>query len=52
MLIVVPEDNPVQKRTLLAVARLLAAEGHQVRVIPAEEVCRKRAYVQRSPDLE
>ncbi len=39
-LIVLPTDNPGQKQILLAVAKLLAQEGHQVRVISADEVAR------------
>jgi hypothetical protein len=38
VLIVLPEENEVQKRTMLLVAKLLAAEGHQVAVIPATQV--------------
>jgi hypothetical protein len=46
VLIVIPEDNPVQKETLLKVAKLLAAEGHQVRVMPASEFSHPAPYVQ------
>ena len=38
VLIVLPEDNEMQKQTLLMVAKLLAQEGHQVRVIRNESV--------------
>lgn len=38
VLIALPPDNPSQKRTLLTVARFLAQEGHQVRVMPAAEL--------------
>jgi hypothetical protein len=34
--------NAVQKQTMLAVAKLLSREGHQVRVIPADEVARDK----------
>jgi hypothetical protein len=50
VLIVVPEDHPVQKQALLQVARLLGKEGHQVRVMPASEVSRRPTYVQPRPD--
>jgi hypothetical protein len=46
VLIVVPEDNPAQKETLLRVARLIAREGHQVRVLSAAELSRPPKYVQ------
>jgi hypothetical protein len=50
-LIVVPSKNPAQKQALLAVAKLLAAEGHQVRVVSEEEFSRLPSYVQSSLDL-
>jgi hypothetical protein len=40
ILIVLPATNAVQKQTLLTVAKLLAQEGHQVRVVSSEEVAR------------
>ena len=40
VLIVLPEENETQKRTMLLVAKLLATEGHQVAVIPATELRR------------
>lgn len=40
VLIVLPEENEAQKRTMLLVAKLLATEGHQVSVIPAAELRR------------
>jgi hypothetical protein len=40
VLIVLPEENEGQKRTMLLVAKLLATEGHQVAVIPAAELRR------------
>ncbi len=46
VLIVLPTDNPKQKQALLAVAKLVAREGHQVRVIPETEVARRPAYEQ------
>jgi hypothetical protein len=52
ILIVLSADNPSQKQSLLAVAKLLAREGHQVRVVPAEEVMRPPAYEQSPLDLE
>jgi hypothetical protein len=42
ILIVLPKMNAVQKQTMLAVAKLLSREGHQVRVIPADEVARDK----------
>ena len=41
VLIILPANNPAQKRSLLVVAKLLAREGHQVRVLPAEELRRR-----------
>ena len=38
ILIVLPTNNAVQKRTLLTVAKPLAQDGHQVRVVSSEEV--------------
>jgi len=46
VLIVLPTDNPKQKAALLAVAKLVAQEGHQVRVIPETEVARHPAHKQ------
>jgi hypothetical protein len=43
VLIVLPANNAVQKQTLLTVAKLLAQEGHQVRVVSSEEVARSDA---------
>lgn len=40
ILIVLPKANTVQKRIMLTVAKLLAAQGHQVRVVPADAVSR------------
>jgi hypothetical protein len=40
ILIVLPTNNVVQKQTLLTVAKLLAQDGHQVRVVSSEEVAR------------
>ncbi len=52
VLIVLPEGRSVQRETLLAVAKLLAAEGHQVRVIPAAEVPHEEHYVQGCLEVE
>jgi hypothetical protein len=38
VLIVLPEENEVQKQTMLLVAKLLSIEGHQVAVIPAAQI--------------
>lgn len=46
VLIVLPAGNPIQKQALLAVARLLAQEGHQVSVIPADDVPHRMAVSQ------
>lgn len=43
ILIVLPTNNPKQKAALLAVAKSVAQEGHQVRVIPEAEVSRRPA---------
>ncbi len=46
VLVVVPPDNPKQKQALLAVAKLLAQEGHQVKVkviVTSEITCRLAA---------
>lgn len=43
VLIVVPKDNKVQKQTMLVVAKLLAAAGHQVRVVPDSQVGREHS---------
>jgi hypothetical protein len=40
VLVVLPDGNETQKRTMLLVAKLLATDGHQVAVIPAAEVRR------------
>lgn len=40
ILIVLPMKPSTQKELLLTVARALAREGHQVRVLPADQVCR------------
>jgi hypothetical protein len=42
VMIVLPEENEAQKRTMLLVAKLLSTEGHQVAVIPAAELRRHR----------
>lgn len=46
VLIVVPADNPKQKAALLVVAKLLSEQGHQVRVVTAEELTRQKRYEQ------
>lgn len=51
VLIVLPADNGVQRETLLKVAKLLAQEGHQVRVVPEAELARTRTYEQSTLDL-
>jgi len=38
IVIVLPASQPAQKRALLASASLLAAKGHQIRVVSAEEI--------------
>ena len=43
VLIVVPSHNPLQKQTMLTVAKLLSSDGHQVRVIPAADLSRRRS---------
>jgi hypothetical protein len=43
VLIVLPEENEVQKRTMLLVAKLLSTEGRQVAVIPAAELRRHQS---------
>lgn len=40
MLIVSPQENETQKHTMLLVAKLLAAEGHQVAMISVADVQR------------
>jgi hypothetical protein len=50
ILIVLPQDSEVQKQTMLTVAKLLAREGHQVRVVSAAEVSRPQHHVQSPPD--
>jgi hypothetical protein len=42
VLIVLPEENETQNRTMLLVAKLLSIEEHQVAVIPAAELRRQR----------
>jgi hypothetical protein len=42
VLIVLPTENETQKQTMLVIAKLLSAEGHQVTVIPAAQVQRHR----------
>lgn len=49
VLIVLPADNTIQRETLLKVAKLLAQEGHQVRVVPETELA--RTYEQSILDL-
>ena len=51
VLIVLPADNAIQRETLLKVAKLLAKEGHQVRVVPEAELARTRTYEQSTLDL-
>ena len=51
VLIVLPTDNTVQRETLLKVAKLLAQEGHQVRVVPETELAWIRTYEQSTLDL-
>jgi hypothetical protein len=46
VLIVLPDGNAAQKTVLLAVAKLVAAAGHQVRVVPEAEMTRHRHAVQ------
>jgi hypothetical protein len=46
VLIVVPDGNVAQKTILLAIAKLLAREGHQVRVVPEAEMNRRGHLVQ------
>jgi hypothetical protein len=46
VLIVLPEGNVRQKTMLLAVAKLVAAAGHQVRVVPEGEMFRRGHAVQ------
>jgi hypothetical protein len=50
-LIVLPAAYPAQKQALLMVAKLLAAEGHQVRVVSEEEFTRVPSSVQSALDL-
>jgi hypothetical protein len=40
ILVVLPSGLPVQKQTMLSVAKLLAAEGRQVRVVPMPHISR------------
>lgn len=51
VLLVVPVDNPKQKRALLIVAKLLAQEGHPVKVISTIAVTRHTTPPQISLDL-
>jgi hypothetical protein len=46
VLIVVPANNPAQKQSLLLVAKLLAANGHQVSVVPADSLSQRTPYIQ------
>lgn len=46
VLIVLPEGNVAQKTLLLGVARVVAAAGHQVRVVPEAEMTRRGHAVQ------
>ena len=40
ILIVLPRSHSIQKDTLLKAAKLLAQDGHQIRVIPEDEIDR------------
>src|SRR5437764_46619 len=42
VLIVLPKSQPAQIRALLASASLLASQGHQIRVVSADEVERTK----------
>ncbi|MGI8554049.1 MAG: hypothetical protein ACR2PL_25180 [Dehalococcoidia bacterium] len=46
VLIVLPDGNAAQKTILLAIAKLLAGEGHQVRVVSESEMTRRGHVVQ------
>ena len=46
VLIVLPDGNVAQKSLLLAIAKLLARDGHQVRVVPETEMTRRGHLVQ------
>ncbi len=46
VLIVLPDGNVAQKTILLAIAKLLAGEEHQVRVVPEAEMTRRWHRVQ------
>lgn len=50
VLIVLPANSPKQKDALSVVAKLLTAEGHQVRVVSAKQPSNSRELVQ--PRLE
>jgi len=45
-LIVLPDGNAAQKTILLALAKLLAGEGHQVRVVSEAEMTRRGHLIQ------
>ena len=51
VLIVLPAKCPLQKQALLRVAKLLAQEGHQIRIVSEQEVARRPSYVQSQLDL-
>ena len=51
VLIVLPSKSPKQKQALLAVAKLLAEHGHQVRVISSEELERSARLEQARLDF-
>src|SRR5437660_1050925 len=51
VLIVVPTNNAPQKHRLLAVAKLLSQEGHQVRVVSERELTPSSTHIQASLDL-
>lgn len=46
VLIVLPDGNSAQKTILLAIAKLLAGEGHQVRVVSEAEITRQGYLIQ------
>jgi len=46
VLIVLPDGNAAQKMILLALAKLLASEGHQVRVVSEAEMPRRGHLIQ------
>lgn len=51
VLLVLPLNSPKQKAALLAVAKLLAEQGHQVRVVSSDQVSRRSVSVQPPLDL-